>query len=517
MGKSRTQYATLNIASSFAGYFINTVVGFACRMVFVRCLTEEHLGVAGLFTSIILMLSLSELGLGAVMTHALYDPIARHDKQKIAGLIRYFAKIHRVIFGFIIIAGLALVPFLNVFVNERPSIDENFTLIYLLFVFSSALSYLFGHYSLFLRASQKDYVIAAVTYATTIIQSCVQIIVLLQTRNYIYYLIIQIFCLVLQSLFIASLVRRKNRYLYKGHEIQELSKEEKKNLFKNIYVLSLGKLSGFVVNGTDNIIIAKLVGIASVGLLSNYILLIGIIDALIRSFISSISGGIGNFNALSEKKATARLFHNISFIVFLVYGWSGVVLYLCANDLIGLLFGDRYVMGQVICSLLVANSFMFGMIVVVGVFMDSVGVFAKGRLVVVVTSILNVLLSILFGLRWGVMGVLAATVVARFVTNWWYQPRALFKYGFEESSRKYFINYFTFTGLIVVSVMLASIINNQFEVGSKVIDITVRSLYASVIFLTGVYVVYRKSDELRYFMEKLRYVHRQLRIRIFPY
>lgn len=516
MSRSRTQYATLNIASSFVGYFLNTAVGFVCRMVFVRCLTEEHLGVAGLFTNIIMMLSLSELGLGAVMTHALYDPIAKNNKEKIAALVRYFAKLQRAFFGFVVIAGLALVPFLDVFVRERPNIDESFTLIYLLFVSSSALSYLFGHYTLFLRASQKDYVISAVTYTTTIVQSCVQIAVLLYTKNYIYYLIIQVVCSVFQFSFIAYLVRRKNRFLYQGHEQQTLSKQEKKGLFKNIWVLSLGKLSGFLVNGTDNIIIAKLVGIASVGLLSNYVLLIGTIDALIRSFVSSVGGSIGNFNALSDGKSTARLFHNISFMVFLIYGWSGVVFYLCANDMIGLLFGDKYVMSQGVCTVLVANSFMFGMIVVVGIFMDAVGVFAKGRVVVVITSILNVVLSIIFGIKWGVIGVLAATVVARLITNWWYQPRALFKFGFEASSRRYFANYFIFTGLVILTVFLVTVMYSYFSVSTPWIAIPIKALCASIVFAVGVYAAYRRSDEFEYSCTKMRHAFGSLLKRISP-
>lgn len=507
MSKSRTQYATLNIASSFVGYFLNTVVGFACRMVFVRCLTEEHLGVAGLFTNIIMMLSLSELGLGAVMTHALYDPIAKNNKEKIAALIKYFVKIQRAIFGFVVIAGLALVPFLDVFVNERPNIDENFTLIYLLFVFSSALSYLFGHYTLFLRASQKDYVIAAVTYTTTIVQSCLQIAVLLYTKNYIHYLTIQVVCLVFQYLFIAHLVRRKNRFLCDRNVNQTLSKQEKKGLFKNIWVLSLGKLSGFLVNGTDSIIIAKLVGIASVGLLSNYVLLTGTVAALIRSFVSAIGGGIGNFNALSDRKSTAQLFHNVSFIVFLAYGWSGVVLYLCANDLIALLFGDNYVMNQGVCTLLVANVFMYGLITLVGVFMDSVGVFAKGRLVVVITSILNVLLSIWFGMKWGVMGVLAATLVARLITNWWFQPRTLFKYGFETSGRRYFANYFIFTGLVIFTAFLVTVMYSYLSVRTPWIAIPIKALCASIVFAVGVYAVYRRSDEFEYSCTRMRHAY----------
>ena len=505
MSRTRTQYAALNIASSFVGYFLNTVIGFVCRMVFVRCLTEDHLGVAGLFTSIILMLSLSELGLGAVMTHALYGPIAKNDKSKIAALIRYFAKIHRVIFGFVVIAGLAMVPFLDSFLNEKPNINESLTIIYLLFVFSSAISYLFGHYFLFLRASQKEYVITTVNYTTTIIQSCVQIFVLLHTKNYIHYLIIQVVGSAFQFFFISYLVRKKNRFLCERSVNQTLSKQEKKSLFKNIWVLSLSRLSGFLVNGTDNIIISKIVGVASVGLLSNYLLLTGTVDALIRSFITSIGAGIGNFNALSDKKATARLFHNITFMVFLIYGWAGVVLYSCANDLINLLFGDRYVMSQGVCTLVVANSFMLGLISVVSTFMNAVGVFAKGRLVVVITSILNVVLSIFLGLKWGVMGVLAATVVARLITNWWYQPIALFKYGFEVSSRRYFMNYFIFTALIFLSAFLGTMLYSYFSVSTPWIAIPTKVLCASIVFAVGVYAVYRRSDEFEYCYTKMRH------------
>jgi O-antigen/teichoic acid export membrane protein len=201
-------------------------------------------------------------------------------------------------------------------------------------------------------------------------------------------------------------------------------------------------------------------------------------------------------------------------MVFLIYGWSGVVFYLCANDMIGLLFGDRYVLSQGVCTFLVANSFMFGMIVVVGIFMDAVGVFAKGRLVVVITSILNVVLSIIFGIKWGVIGVLAATVVARLITNWWYQPRALFKFGFEASSRRYFTNYFIFTCLVILTAFLVTVMYSYFSVSTPWIAILIKTLCASIVYAVGVCAVYRRSDEFEYSRTKMRHAYGLLLKRI---
>ena len=514
MTRTRTQYAVLNMASNFAGYFINTVVGFFCRMVFVRCLTAEHLGVAGLFTNIIMMLSLSELGLGAVMTHALYEPIAKDNKEKIAALTGYFAKIFRVISGFIIIAGIALLPFLDHLVKERPVIDESFTLIYLLFVFNCAFSYLFSHYILFVQASQKQYVLATVCYITTIVQSCIQILFLLLTKNYVHYLVIQVVCSLFQFLFIAQWVRRKNRYLFEKPVAGTLDKQEKRTLFKNVWRLSLGKLSGFLVNGTDNIIISKLIGIASVGLLSNYVLLTRTVDGVVNNLMLSIGAGIGNFNALSDKKSTAQLFHNISFIVFAVYGVTSVILYACANDLIRLLFGERYVMSQGVCALLVLNSFMLGLINLVGTFMNATGVFERGRLVVIITAFLNIGLSIWFGINWGILGVLAATAVARLVTNWWYQPWALLKCGLKTGCTKYFLNYGVFIVVSILAVLLGGVVVSLMDSGHFVIILLLKAVVPAVFFLTGIYMIYRTSLEMKYCVEKLKQLQASLMARM---
>lgn len=95
--RSRTEYSILNIIAGVGGYIVNTILGFICRMVFVKCLAADYLGVNGLFTNILTMLSLAELGIGGAIVYALYKPLAENDERKIASLVKVYGTAYKVI------------------------------------------------------------------------------------------------------------------------------------------------------------------------------------------------------------------------------------------------------------------------------------------------------------------------------------------------------------------------------------------------------------------------------------
>ena len=127
--RSRTEYSMINILVGVIGYIINTIFGFVCRIVFVKCLSADYLGVSGLFTNILTMLSLAELGVGSAIVYALYRPLAEHDENKIASLIKLYGKAYRLIGCTVLIIGIILIPFLRIIINQQPDIEES---IYLL-------------------------------------------------------------------------------------------------------------------------------------------------------------------------------------------------------------------------------------------------------------------------------------------------------------------------------------------------------------------------------------------------
>ena len=189
--RSRTTYSLMNIGTGMVGYFLNTVIGFVCRMVFVRCLATEYLGINGLFSNVLSMLSLAELGIGAAIVYALYKPLAENDEEKIASLMQFYCKAYRIIGIVVAAAGLLLLPFLHVIIGETPQIKENIYVIYLLYLFNTTLTYFFSYRASLLTAAQRNYVQLGISYIASILQSILQIVVLLLFKEYMLYLVIQ--------------------------------------------------------------------------------------------------------------------------------------------------------------------------------------------------------------------------------------------------------------------------------------------------------------------------------------
>ena len=97
---------------------------------FVRCLNADYLGVNGLFTNILSMLSLAELGIGSAIGYALYKPLAEDNKAKITSLMQFYGKAYRIIGIVVATFGLLMIPFLDVIITTPPDISENIYAIY---------------------------------------------------------------------------------------------------------------------------------------------------------------------------------------------------------------------------------------------------------------------------------------------------------------------------------------------------------------------------------------------------
>ena len=138
---SRTEHSVRNTTIAFAAQSAAILMGFVTRVVFTRTLSEGYVGINGLFTDILNILSLSELGVGTAITYALYGPIAQKDIQKQQVLMRLFKNFYRLTAAVVLIVGLMLIPFLDVLMKDRPDVDH-LILIYLLYLLNSVVSYL---------------------------------------------------------------------------------------------------------------------------------------------------------------------------------------------------------------------------------------------------------------------------------------------------------------------------------------------------------------------------------------
>lgn len=497
--------------TGFLGYGINTAVGFICRIIFVRTLSADYLGVSGLFTNVLSMLSLAELGISSAITYALYKPLAAGDEHKIASIMRFYRKAYAAIGCFVSAIGLAILPFLNLIIKDPPTIKESIYLLYILYLLNAVISYFFSYRQALLVAAQRQYVVTGYSYVITVLQSVVQIIYLILTHEYIGYLLVQVAGSIIYNVWVSCKAAKDYPYI-KDKEIEPLPKAEYHSLFCNIKALAVNKISGVLVNSTDNIAITFFNGISSVGYASNYTLFSSTLDKLITLMFNGLTGSVGNLNATSDEDTKYRFFKALNLANFWLYGWGAIGMVVVSDDLVKLFYGSEYVLPLKVPVILAINFYTIGMLHASYTYKSTLGLFRYGQYILIFTGIINVVLDVLLGKLLGVFGIYLATLIARACTNLWYEPYAVYRYGLKKNPSLYFVRYIKFalilTGTGAFCYWVCSFCN--FAV---VINVIVKIAICSIIPNGVFYAVFYRTEEGQYIINSAK----KIAIRFIPY
>lgn len=436
---ARTRSSLLNISTGLIGQLLTLLVSFGVRTVFIYILGATYLGISGLFGNILALLSFTELGFGQAIIFALYKPIAQGDEDKIGALMALFRKVYRWMFWIVTLLGLSITPFLEFFVKSPVEIPH-FHLIYVLYVMSSAASYLFAYKKSLLFASQKTYVSTTISYWFTIGGAIFQVLVLVLWYNFVLYLCVQIATTILQDIAIARKTDKLYPYL-RAYRHSKLPAEEVASIKKNVKALIIYKIGALSLNSTDNIIISKFIGLLQVGFYSNYWLICSSVGGFLSTIFGNITASIGNMNATEPYETKRQMFFRINMATFLFYGVSSVCLFTCMSPFILLWVGEEYVLSPATTFIIAFNQYIGGMLYASYNYRQTMGLFVQGKIRPIISAVLNVVLSIIFAIYWGLPGVLWGTAITRLTTNAWYDPYIVFKRGLHCSPFPYFKDY----------------------------------------------------------------------------
>ena len=279
MKSSRTKNSIKNITFSFGYQILVLILGFVNRTIFINILGVNYLGISGLFSDILSMLSLADLGFGVALTYSMYKPLAENDYKRLAGLTNLYKRVYRIIALAVTIIGLALVPFLKYLVHlSRPI--PNLQLYYILFLANTVASYLVVYKTSILTADQKDYVLSKYRSIFSFFQTVFMTLFLWLTHNYTIYLCVQVFFTYAVNFYCSHVAEKQYPFI---KEKVELPFSEVKEIFRNLYSVFLYKISGVLLNATDNTLISVLVNTSMVGYYSNYSMIITNVTNLINT------------------------------------------------------------------------------------------------------------------------------------------------------------------------------------------------------------------------------------------
>lgn len=499
--ESRTKNSIRNLLTGVAGQVTSVLLSFISRTIFIYFLDIEYLGINGLFSNILTILSLAELGVGSAIVYSMYKPIAKNDRDTLKALMKLYSKIYTIIGIVIAIIGTTLVPVLDVFIKNKPENIDNLVLIYCMFLLNTVISYFFSYKRSIITADQREYICTLYRFIFNLVKVVLQIIILTITQNFVLYLAIQIVCTLMENIAISIKADKLYPFLKTKNNV-ELDKKDKASIFKNIKALMLYKICSTMLDGTDNLIISSFIGVAWVGLLSNYTLVIGAVSLILVQIMGSITASIGNIISIESKEKQEDIFYNTFFVSFLLYGFSSVCLMILINPFISLWLGKNYILHELIVFIIVLNFYIYGMQSTVWAYRSTMGLFIYGKFRPLVSGIMNIVVSIILGKYLGLLGVLLGTTITRILTNIWYDPIIIFKYGFKKSVKSYYLKYLKYLAIFLSTTILiskTSLIIDSSSVAGFTLLLIITCLISSIIF----FLMFRKCKEFKYLVEKL--------------
>lgn len=442
-------------------------------------------GLLALFTSIIGFLSIVELGIGNAITYSMYKPIVEKDYDKVSALYHLYKKMYRIVMVLIVVIGGAITFLVPTLAKDYTSV-YNIKLTYLLFLASIVGTYLFAHKTSTINAFKDNYITTLTFSLGKVLESMIQILVLILTKNFIYFLLVRIIIVLIE--YLATNIIFKNKYQDYLTSNKEIEVNEKNAVIRNIKALFMINLGAVLILSTDNIIISAFIGVESLGQYNLYSTIISAMAGTLSLVFIEITSILGHKNVEMPVKQRIELFkkaHSINFILGIVFflGFFSI-----ANVLIEMLYGKGNDYSVLIIGIITLTFFTDFMRKAIATFKNSLGLFHQERFRPIIEGFSNIILSLILVRFLGLVGVLAATIISRLLVLYTIEPFVVFKHGFEESPKKYYLLQYLTIVLLIISFVIMEVFKVSFD--SNLVTFIVNgfiSVGLSLVIITIVY------------------------------
>ena len=446
---NRSKQSIKNSAISITSYITKLVINFVVRTIFIHKLGAEYLGLNSLFSNILTLLSLADLGFSSAIGFAMYKPIAENNIEKVKSLLSFFKKIYLIVGIIIIAVGLCLTPFLDYLIAGKPNVDVDIRIVYVVFVLNSGLSYFFAHRKTLIFAYQRNDVEVLINTGAMLLLYVLQIIALCLFSNYYIYIALMPVCTVFELVIVWVASRRLFPEIYGKAQI--LPRDEKKAIIKNVYAMSLHKIATVILLGTDSLLISSILGLEILGKYSNYLLIVTSLLTIVGLLANAFKSSVGNLVATETIERNQSVFHKLNLIVQCITGLFAVCFFVLIQPFMEIWIDANYKMSFFLVALFAGYIYLMGNRHAVQAFKDAKGLFWQNRYAPIIECLLNLGISIGCAIWFGVEGILVGTVVSLIIVPFWVEPFILYKYYFKTGQKTYWLKYALHTLLTIVA------------------------------------------------------------------
>lgn len=451
-------------------------------------------GWPGLLGNVLGALSITELGISTAIGFSLYKTLAEKDYKSTSALMSVYRKAYAVIGVFAAAAGVILFISLDFFVPAEKQPDGT-SLAYFVFLFDIVIKYFLSYKTTLISSDNQSYKLTPISISMSVMQTVLQIAVLLIFKNYSAYILVQLICTVITAAL-------QNRFVTRQYpEVDFYSKEhlsdlQKGQLKKNIGGLFITKIGDYLINSTDNLIITKMVSLEATGIYSNYLLIREVVNGFISSIFGGITAGMGNVVAIESDDKKKEVFNTLMFCAYFIYSFEAVCFLCLFNSFIGDIWvGKEFLFDQVTVTIIVVNNYLTGLRIPMITMKTASGTYMEDSWVPFAFSAINLVSSVFLAKRIGIAGVFLGTMIGSLLTADWYRPIVIYKKVFHSNVKEYYKRYILYIalglGIMALSYRLCSLIS----FGNELLTFIVKALIAVSIPIFINTVIFFKTKE----------------------
>lgn len=495
MKLEKTKNTARAIKAGTAFKIYQMLVPFLMRTAMIQFMGVEYLGLNSLFSSVLQVLNLAELGVGSAMVFSMYRPIAEDDERTICALMGLYRKYYRLIGLIIGVVGLLLTPAVPRLVSGEIPGDLNVYTLYLLNLGATVLTYwLFAYKNCLLQAHQRTDVVSIISLVTTTVQYGIQLIVIVWIKDYYLYVIVMLATTALNNLITAVVATR----MYPAYKpAGQLDEGQIKAIKQKIRDLFTGKLGYVILRYADTLVISSFLGLVVLAVYQNYFFILSSVIGVLEIVYSAVIAGLGN-SFVTESKS--KQYADLEKFTFSLMWINGVCL--CCflglyQPFMNVWVGQEYMLdfSSVICF--ASYFYVYILNRLLNVYKDAAALWHQDRFRPLVTAATNLGLNLLLVNVWGLYGVLLSTVVSWITVGIPWIIKNLFGTFFDRSMMKGYIKQLLiYAVMAAISGVLVSWICLQIGVGGwghLVLCAAVSVTIPNIVF----WIAFRKNRLLR--------------------
>ena len=495
----RTENSIRNLKYTLMAQVVTIVLSFVTRTCLVRILGIESVALNGLFTQVITAISLAEMGVGTAIVYNLYKPLAEGDHEKVSQLMNLFRTAYWIIGAATLAIGIVLIPWLPYLITDISFEISYIRIVYLMFIFQSAVSYLFSYKIALLNADQNGYIYTRIFTSFKLVGTVLILIVLVISKKYLVFLGSNILLTIITDLYASNVAQKKYPYIKKR---AKLPKEEKRDIFSNIRNLFIMQFAGRVVDSTDNILISSLISTILVGLYSNYMVVIGVFKSLSDKLMGAVAPSMGNLFVTDDTDRKEENLYRLTFVFYIFASTASVGTYACIQPFVTLWLGKEYLLE---ISVVFVLCFLYFVAIIYEPLKNAMfltGYFAVGRNISFASAIVNLIVSVILGRQIGIIGIFIGTMctyVIEIIAKTYY----LFKRYLQRNPIQYVFLWVRMILVFLAELWIINIIHSKLILAA-LSEFLIMGFLSVLITIAAVTLVFFRTDQYAYVLWLLK-------------